>query len=142
VFAGSAAASAGAAAAMCTPPRRAAPARRLAVLGAAVEGAATQAMLRRLGQLAQPYREGEAGRYSRLAYGLTAGGAALMAAAGRSRPRALAAGAMLLGGAISTRWAVFKAGFQSAGDPRYTVGPQRLRAGRLREREAGNGARQ
>jgi hypothetical protein len=28
------------------------------------------------------------------------------------------------------RWAVFRAGFQSAADPRYTVGPQRIRTDR------------
>ena len=34
---------------------------------------------------------------------------------------------MLLAGAACERWAVFKAGFASAGDPAYTVGPQRDR---------------
>ena len=28
-------------------------------------------------------------------------------------------------GALSIRWSVFKAGFESATDPRYVVGPQR-----------------
>lgn len=34
---------------------------------------------------------------------------------------------MLLAGAVCERWSVFKAGFQSARDPGYTVGPQRRR---------------
>lgn len=38
------------------------------------------------------------------------------------------AGAVLAGGLLE-RWAVFRAGFASAADPRYTVGPQRERAG-------------
>ena len=33
----------------------------------------------------------------------------------------------LLAGAVLERWAVFKAGFQSARDPQYTVAPQRER---------------
>src|SRR6185503_15595652 len=59
VFAGSAAASAGAAAAIVTGPRDAGPARRLAVLGVVAEGLSMQLMERRLGELAEPYRQGE-----------------------------------------------------------------------------------
>jgi protein NrfD len=33
-------------------------------------------------------------------------------------------------GELCLRFAVFKAGFQSARDPKYTVGPQRERASR------------
>jgi hypothetical protein len=33
----------------------------------------------------------------------------------------------VLAGALCERWSVFKAGFQSARDPQYTVGPQRRR---------------
>ena len=40
----------------------------------------------------------------------------------------VAAGAVtLLAGSVCERWAVFKAGFASAQDPKYTVGPQRDR---------------
>lgn len=43
--------------------------------------------------------------------------------------RALAgAGAVLaLAGSAGERWAVYKAGFQSARDPKYVVAPQRAR---------------
>jgi hypothetical protein len=34
---------------------------------------------------------------------------------------------MILGGAICQRWSIFTAGFASAEDPKYTVGPQRAR---------------
>jgi hypothetical protein len=34
-------------------------------------------------------------------------------------------GALLSAGALATRWAVFTAGFASAADPKYVVGPQR-----------------
>ena len=40
----------------------------------------------------------------------------------------------ITGGSLAERFSVFRAGFQSAADPRYTVGPQRERvAGRSRE---------
>ena len=45
----------------------------------------------------------------------------------RRRDGAVAGGALLLAGSALLRWAVFKAGFVSARDPRYTVGPQRER---------------
>ena len=55
---------------------------------------------------------------------------------GRSAERAvsLKSGAMVLAGAACERFSVFKAGFLSARDPKYTVGPQRarIRGGRTR----------
>jgi hypothetical protein len=130
VFAGSAAASAGAAAALATPPEAAGPARRLAVLGVAVEVSTTKLMEQRLGELGEPYKQGEAGLYARLAKGLSLTGAALTALRGRRRTGAIAGGGLILAGAVLERWAIFKAGFQSAADPKYTVGPQRARVDR------------
>jgi hypothetical protein len=128
VFAGSAMASAGAAATILTPAADAGPARRLAVTGAAVELGAVAAMERRLGELAEPYHQGEAGRYARLARGCTALGAAAVAAAGaRRRWAAVAGSGLLLAGSAFERLAVYKAGFQSARDPKYVVTPQRTR---------------
>jgi hypothetical protein len=127
-FGGAAMASAGAAAAILTPPSHAGPARRLAVTGAAVEVAAMRVMQRRMGEAAAPYRHGPCARYSAAARALTtAGAAALGLAARRSRLAALAGGVAVLSGAVLERWAVFKAGFASARDPRYTVAPQRGR---------------
>lgn len=128
VFAGSAAASAGGAAAVFSSPESAAPARRLALAGAALELGTTELMERRLGFLAEPYRDGEASSLARAAKGLTAAGATLLAVAGRRKIGAAVAGSLLLAGSACTRWAVFKAGFQSARDPKYTVIPQRERA--------------
>ena len=34
---------------------------------------------------------------------------------------------LILAGELALRWSVFKAGFQSARDPRYTVVPQKQR---------------
>jgi hypothetical protein len=127
VFAGSAAASAGAAVALASPARSAGPARRFALAGAVLELAATEVMERRLGLVGEPYHEGEAGRFSRLAKALTASGAAVTALAGRRRAGAIAGGALLLGGGIAERWAVYRAGFQSTRDPKYVVRPQRER---------------
>lgn len=154
VFAGSAAASAGAVASLLAPAAEAAPARRLAVAGAAGELMAAEVMKHRLGELAEPYRQGDAGRWSRAATAATAAGAALLALSGsrpgrllpprhRSDPSSgcdhhrpggqnrlgagvLGAGLVVAGG-VCQRWAVFRAGFASARDPKYVVGPQRRR---------------
>jgi hypothetical protein len=128
-FAGSAAASAGGAAALLTPAASAGPARRLAIAGAALEGASSVLMERRLGTLGDPYRSGRAGRFAKLARAMTVSGGLLMAAAGRrGRVTAAAAGALLLGGSACYRWAVFSAGFQSAEDPASVVRSQRSEA--------------
>jgi hypothetical protein len=132
VFAGSAAASAGAAAAITTPPAQAGAARRLAVAGALLELAATKAMERRLGQLlGEPYRQGAAGRFASLAKGCSVAGAALVALTGRSRAGSAVSGGLLLAGSLFERLAVYRAGAQSAADPKYTVVPQRERAARV-----------
>jgi Polysulphide reductase, NrfD len=127
VFAASAAASAGGAAAVLTPAEAAAPARRLAVGGALVELLAAEAMQRRLGELAGPYHEGAARRYARLARRCTAGGALLLGTLGRRRPAAVVGGLLTMAGSAFQRFAVHKAGFASAADPRYVVEPQRRR---------------
>jgi hypothetical protein len=41
----------------------------------------------------------------------------------------VAGAALVMTGSLLERWAIFRAGFQSAADPRYTVGPQRARHG-------------
>jgi hypothetical protein len=127
-FAASAAASAGAAATLATPIEHAAPARRLAIGAAIVESAITEVMERRLGELGEPYGEGPSGRLATAAKAFTVAGAALIAAgAKRSRPVVAAGAVALVAGSVCERWSVFKAGFASAKDPKYTVGPQRER---------------
>ena len=128
VFGSGAAMTAGAAAAIATPARDAGPARLLALMGAAGELANVSLMEHRLGPLVgEPYHEGESGSYGKLAKGLTVAGAAVLATAGRKRTGAIAGGALLLAGGALARWSVFKAGFASARDPKYTVVPQRER---------------
>ncbi len=129
VFAASSAASAGASAMIFTPVEDAGPARRLAVGGALLELGAAQVMQRQLGELlAEPYHQGESGRFDKLAKALSGLGAAVTAFAGRKRrSAAIVGGALILAGAACERWSVFRAGFQSARDPKYTVIPQRER---------------
>jgi len=128
LFGSSAVASAGAAAAIVVPTAEAGPARRLAVGGVLVENAVFKLMEKRLGMLGEPYSKGESGKYKQVALACTTGGAALLAGPGRkSRLAAAAGGALVLAGEVAVRWSVFKAGFQSARDPKYTVLPQRQR---------------
>jgi hypothetical protein len=126
VFASGAALSAGAATVVTTPPPNAKPARRLALAGAAAEIASKELMEKRLGELGEPYKQGVVAKFGDFGRACILGGAALLATKGaRSRPAAITAGGLLCAGALSARWSVFKAGFQSAADPKYVVGPQR-----------------
>jgi formate-dependent nitrite reductase membrane component NrfD len=125
LYGASASASAGAAAAVFTPTEFAGPARRLALLGAAAELGLMAAMKRRLGFVGEVYDQGDAGKYGRIAKTCTAVGAALLARARRrNRAPSIGGGALILAGGLALRWSVFRAGFQSARDPRYTVIPQ------------------
>ncbi len=128
LFVSSAAASAAGVALISTPVANAGPARRLAVMGAALEVGAFRAMESRLDEaVAGPYRHGRAGRLAKVAEACSASGAVLAVVAGRRRPAAVAAGALLCAGSLLTRFSVFRAGFESAADPAATIGPQRLR---------------
>jgi formate-dependent nitrite reductase membrane component NrfD len=129
LFAASAAASAGAASALLVPPEEAGPARRLAIGAAALELAVMRAMERRLGKLlAEPYSQGVSGKLTRASKLAVATGTALLARRGtKSRGAAVAGSALILTGEMLLRWGVFKAGFASARDPKYTVIPQRER---------------
>jgi hypothetical protein len=128
LFAAESAASAGAATTLVLSPAEAGPARRLALLGAVGAELATAMMRRRLGFVGEVYDRGEAGRYNRAAKAAGLAGAALLATAGgRSRALSSIGSALILAGGLARRWSVFRAGFQSARDPDYTVGPQRER---------------
>jgi len=128
VFGAGAALSAGAAAVMAAPPEVAAPARRLALGGAVAELALEQLMEKRLGDLGEPYEQGTPHRLAQVSRVTIAAGAGLLAAAGgRSRAASVVAGALMSAGALATRWSIFKAGFKSASDPKYTVRHQRER---------------
>jgi formate-dependent nitrite reductase membrane component NrfD len=128
IFGASAAASAGAAAVVFTPNEVAGPARRAAIAGGVAELGLFKAMEHKLGFVGEVYKQGEAGKYARVSKLCTAAGAGLLALRGkRSRAAAATGGALVLAGELALRWSVFKAGFQSARDPRYTVVPQKER---------------
>jgi hypothetical protein len=131
VFGSGAALGAGAAALITTAPADARAARRLALGAAVAEGTLMELMTHRLGEHRETYKRGRAGVYSNVSRACIVTGAALLATRGsRSRAAAAAAGVLLGAGALATRWAVFKAGTQSASDPKYTIGPQRERVER------------
>jgi len=128
LFGASAAASAGAATSLFLEPEEAGPARRLAIGGAVGALAWKRAMRRRLGFVGEVYEQGAAGKLDRVSKACTAAGAAVLALRGkRSRTALLGGSALVLAGELALRWSVFRAGFQSARDPKYTTVPQRER---------------
>jgi formate-dependent nitrite reductase membrane component NrfD len=132
VFAGSAASAAGGLGLLAVHPADAEPARKLAVLGAAVELIAKRQLLDRLGDLAEPYQTGTAGAILRLAEFLTVGALAGAVLGRRNRAVSALAGASLVAASAMTRFGIFEAGMASARDPKYTVVPQRRRRDRRR----------
>ena len=127
LFAGSAATAAGGLGMLATSPAASRQAIRFAVLGAATELTVKNMLLQRLGEVAEPYQRGRAGRLMEAGEVLTAAGLTGAVLAGRSRPAAALAGLALLGSSALTRFGIFFAGRASARDPVYTVGPQRQR---------------
>jgi hypothetical protein len=147
IFVGSGAMAAGGLALLAAPlsgmgPAETAPARNLALLGAAMETAAFERMEHRIGMVAEPYSQGRGGKYVKAgktlallgsAGALLSSAGALLGPAGArgSRAAAAASGAALLAASAATRWGIYHAGLASADDPKYTVVPQRQR---LKER--------
>jgi hypothetical protein len=128
VFVGSGAAAAAGVGLLAAPIEETGPVRRLALIAAAQELVATARMEKRVGIVAETYRQGRAGQLLRAARLLTAGGAVGAAVLGRrSRVGAGLSGAALLAGSACTRFGIFEAGRASAKDPKYTVVPQRER---------------
>jgi formate-dependent nitrite reductase membrane component NrfD len=136
VFAGSAASAAGGFGLLAAPSREAEPARRLAIVGAAVELTARQLLERRLGEGAEPYHAGQAGKLMRAAEILTVAGLAGAALSRRSRVLSALSGATLLAASAATRFGIFEAGRASARDPKYTIVPQRERRDKRARQDA------
>jgi hypothetical protein len=126
VYGSGAAQTAAATAVATTPPQYAAPARRLAIAGALIEVGVKEVMHHQLGELGEPYKKGAGAAFGHISRACNLTGAALLYRRGaQSRAASVAAGALLCAGALSARLSTFKAGFQSASDPKYVVGPQR-----------------
>jgi hypothetical protein len=107
-----------------------------------METAAFERMEHRIGMVAEPYSEGRGGKYVKagkvLALLGSAGALIGSAVPGRgSRAAAALSGAVLVAASAATRWGIYHAGMASAGDPKYTVVPQRQR---LADRAAADGS--
>jgi polysulfide reductase-like protein len=137
IFTGSAAMAAGGFGLLAAPLGEQAPARNLAVFGAAAETAAFERMTRRIGVTAEPYRRGRGGSYLKASRALAALGVAGAVLGRRHRVISGLSGAALLAASAATRWGVFHAGLDSAKDPKYTVVPQRQRLTGGDEQRAG-----
>jgi hypothetical protein len=132
-FAGGSAMAAGSAASLLAADEDG-PARRLAIFGALTEVVALELAKRTTGSVGEPLSSGTAGKLEK-ATAVCAGSGALAfgyAEARRSRRAAMLGSALGLAGSMLGRWTLFKAGFESARAPEYTVGPQRER---LEQRE-------
>jgi Polysulphide reductase, NrfD len=127
LFAGSALASGVGVGLIAASPAHASPARRMAVMGAALDLAATRSVRHRMGLLSEPYTTGRAGRLLHAGEVLTASGAAAAVVGRRSRALSVVSGACLLGGSMLTRFGIFEGGVVSTEDPKYVVVPQRQR---------------
>jgi hypothetical protein len=130
LFAGSASCAAAGLGLLTLSPAAAGPARTLATLGAPAELVAKRLLLRRLGEIAEPYESGRPGRLLRAAELLTVGGLAGAVLGQRNRAVSALAGASLLAASALTRFGVFEAGLVTARDPKYTIVPQRRRRDR------------
>lgn len=130
VFGGGALASAGAVALMVSPVAEAGPARRMTVLGAALELAGSQRAERSLGLAAETWRQGRPGALLRASRVLVAGGAVGAILGRRNRVASVLSGAAVAAGALASRFGVFQAGVASTRDPKYVVVPQRERLAR------------
>jgi hypothetical protein len=130
LFASSASCAAAGLGLLTLPPAAVRPARTLATLGAPAELVAKRLLLRRLGDVAEPYETGRPGLLLRAAEALTVGGLAGAVLGRRSRVVSALAGASLLAASALTRFGVFEAGMATARDPKYTIVPQRRRRDR------------
>jgi formate-dependent nitrite reductase membrane component NrfD len=130
LFAASAASAAGGMGMLAVSPEQAGLAVRFAVLGAAAELTARTILVRRLGEAAEPYRQGRSGAVMRIAESLTAASLGTALLARRSRLAAVLSGTALVASSALTRFGIFEAGMASARDPKYTIRPQRERADR------------
>jgi formate-dependent nitrite reductase membrane component NrfD len=127
IFAGSSALAAGGMGLVLAPAGQAGPARRLAIIGGALELVSLTKMQRRLGPVGEPYATAKAGTYLKAGRALSVAGLVLAVLGTRKRSVRACAGVALLSASACTRFGIFEAGRQSAADPTYTVEPQRAR---------------
>lgn len=127
VFAASAASSAAGMGLLTAPVRESGPVRVIGIAAGAAELGLLELMKHNMGEVGDVFGAG-AKAYDRAARIATGAGIATGALfARRSRIASAVAGAGLLLGSALVRFAIFRAGIESAEDPRYTVVPQRKR---------------
>ena len=128
LFVGSAASAAAGAAMITAPHREQGPARRLAVLGSALEVAAESRLAQADRIERRSYTAGRAATLLKTGRALAIAGGAVSATLGRRSAWASRfAGLALVAGSAATRFGIFEAGVASAADPQQVVEPQRRR---------------
>jgi formate-dependent nitrite reductase membrane component NrfD len=126
LFAATSAASAGAWGLLFASARDSGSARRLALVGGTAMVAILQALHHEIGPAqAQAYSQGEAGALARSARLLNIGGIVCAALGKNSNAISKIAGALLLAGGLTERFAVYRAGCASAKDPMYVLESQK-----------------
>jgi len=130
LFAATSASSAGAFGMFFGPKDGGAAARRLAIGGALGIPLALERLRAEVGSAQwEAYELGQAGMLARSARFLNIAGAICALVARRRNAMARVAGALLLGGGLAERFAIYRAGVASARDPKYVIESQRARAG-------------
>ncbi|HET8927180.1 MAG TPA: NrfD/PsrC family molybdoenzyme membrane anchor subunit [Microbacterium sp.] len=133
VFVSSASLAAGGLGLITTPVAHARPARAMAVIGAAADLVASEAMMRRMDPVAaEPLSQGAPGTMLTWSRRLAALGGLGALLGGRNRVIAMVSGVALLAASALTRFGVLDAGLRSVEDPRYVIEPQKRR---LQERQ-------
>lgn len=127
VFTGSGAVASGGLAMVATPTDQAGPARRMLLTGTVLDLGGIELIRRRLGMLAEPYEQGQPGRFLKAAQVCNLAGAAAALVGRRSRTVSVLGGLAAAAGSMLTRFGIYRAGPASARDPKYTVIPQRGR---------------
>jgi DMSO reductase anchor subunit len=137
VFVGSGGLAAAGAALIAVPTEQAGPARTLAVLSTALEGAAASQLARRPQIERRSYRTGRPAKLLHAARACTVGGVGLALLGRRSRTLSAVGGAGLLAGSLLTRIGIYEAGVASSQDPEETSLGQRARAQTSRAQGSG-----
>ena len=127
LFAGSALASGAGVGLLTGSVIEAGPARRMALVGGALEILAERKVRHGHGLLSEPYAHGRPGRLLDASERLTMFGVAGAVLGRRSRVLSALSGAALLAGSLATRFGIFEGGVDSTKDPKYVVVPQRAR---------------
>jgi polysulfide reductase-like protein len=126
LFAATSGASAGAWGLLFASARDNGSARRLALAGGTGMVALLQALHQEIGPAqSEAYSKGEAGAFARSARLLNVSGIVCAALAKDSNVLSKIAGALLLAGGLTERFAVYRAGCASAKDPKYVLEAQR-----------------